>query len=340
MIKILFENKVIIVDKINQRELKVNDVIRNLKRFLNKSDESINYILINEERKMNHDEIINLNSSGVDKVLQLVELKNYNKINQEIKVDKKSSLQSIEILIMKATNAKEMPKTFKKNNSKNRYYYQTGENFEDEILQHLLQRNTNSTERFESIRNILRTARTENSENEEQTSQSRLNSRNAYNISSRPNMIQPDPAMVENLKEMGFEEERIMRVLIATNNELTSATEMLLNDTDLALNDDISNSNYYRNFPTYYNIHSNVVNGTNVRINDLNANNMDIDDGDNGEIAEGEICEVRLDDDPEVEDIIEMDQGLIEDIENEVYQDNTNSNINHNPNNQNSNSDL
>jgi len=50
-------------------------------------------------------------------------------------------------------------------------------------------------------------------------------------------LAQPIPELVNQLKEMGFEEARCRKVLIHTHNEINAATELLLTDQDLDLPD-------------------------------------------------------------------------------------------------------
>jgi len=50
-------------------------------------------------------------------------------------------------------------------------------------------------------------------------------------------LAQPIPELVNQLKEMGFAEDRCRKVLIHTHNEINAATELLLTDQDLELPD-------------------------------------------------------------------------------------------------------
>lgn len=137
--------------------------------------------------------------------------------------------------------------------------------FENELglFERILQTSQNtldSTERLNAIRNLLMQPLLQrsglnpylNSQSSSSSQQNNINftnqsSNNIVNsslpfyIQSRVRDLQADHEMINNLKEMGFEEHRIRRALIATSNDLPSATEMLLNDTDFDLQDDLPN---------------------------------------------------------------------------------------------------
>ena len=59
---------------------------------------------------------------------------------------------------------------------------------------------------------------------------------------SRPPVV-PNPDMINQLVEMGFEEPRARRALIATRNNIEAAVEMIASDGDLGLDDGNNNSN-------------------------------------------------------------------------------------------------
>ena len=174
-------------------------------------------------------------------------------------------IESIEELIMKVTGAKEKINK-NRNVKKSRRIVDDDLNGEFDIFERILQssqNDMNSMDRLNAIRNLLMRPLMSgmNSSNLNSNSNSGGNngmgsninnsssniihssvnsSRNPFYFPHRTqSTVQPDSALINNLMEMGFEEDRIRRALTATGNDITSATEMLLNGTDYDLEDDL-----------------------------------------------------------------------------------------------------
>jgi hypothetical protein len=319
------------------------------------------FSLYDQNEKLEENEYINLNdektkSSG-EKILYFLENKNfqnekYHSGNKNLEKDSlEDSLpqkESIEEILMKVTGAKEKLNINRKVKKSRRISDDTFEN-EFDLFERILQTSQNSLdsiERLNAIRNLLMrpllsgmnqnsqsisSNQQNNNSSNNQSSSNIINSSNPFYIPRRVNTVQPDPVMINNLKEMGFEEDRIRRALIATSNDMTSATEMLLNGTDLDLEDDLPSG-----FINYSNGNMNVVqvvNGSNQLVDqEVEANDEDDEIYDDDDLQD-EIEELQ-EGDHDYQDHEHDNEHLIHDPDEDIleYED---ENFNYSQNNQN-----
>jgi hypothetical protein len=299
------------------------------------------------------------------------------KTNEKEKNDLSSpKIESIEELIMKVTGAKEKINK-NRNVKKGRRIVDDDLGGEFDIFERILQSSQsdmNSMDRLNAIRNLLMSPLMSgmNSSNLNSNSNSDGNNGIGSNIINgnsniiyssvnssrnpfyfprrRQTTVQPDLTLINNLKEMGFEEDRISRALIATGNDITSATEMLLNGTDYDLEDDLPNGFVDFNQGA---VNVNTSNNANLQVENGQGNIIDIDAGDghdphdhdhDDEILDEELDMDNFHEDPEenfeddeAEENGEYDDNLDENLENFDSSDNHHSHHGHHDNSQNPN---
>ncbi len=195
------------------------------------------FIMFEDGEKLDDNEIIDLEEKDDDRFIYMFEKKEFKLPHDIARVEaitksKSKSLPTpiskesistlpstkpdidsipIEEIIMKVTDAKEKPQVYQILKTKRPRELQIQ-------ITNLI--NGESQHTLEAIRAILRS--------------NMRSGDGTYFIrrSSGSTGVQPDPQLVENLREMGFEEERVKRVLISCNNNLNLATDILINDTD------------------------------------------------------------------------------------------------------------
>lgn len=133
----------------------------------------------------------------------------------------------IEEAIQKVTGAKE-PLKVTKNKHGSMPYVDFRNNFEMEIIDTLMQvrnRNMPSDQRIDMINRLMLPLLNSGS------SLGMMGSMNSGGLSSS---VQPNQTSVNNLKDMGFSEDRARRALTMSHNDENAAVEILLADHDLA----------------------------------------------------------------------------------------------------------
>ena len=154
----------------------------------------------------------------------------FNVTNQFNKYNTISTETSMIDLIKQVTNA---PKNMEITEEKSK---ELDEHITLETILNLLNLNTNlSSELREQLITVLRNRQREAEENNEDD----VNIENSEDNNNNNETIQtiPNQDMLNQLKEMGFDEIRCRKVLIYTNNNINTSTELLLNDQDLDIPD-------------------------------------------------------------------------------------------------------
>lgn len=146
---------------------------------------------------------------------------------QTMKNDSILGSMKIEEAIQKVTGAKE-PLKVSKNKLQSMPYVDFRNNFEMEIIDTLMQvrnRNIPSDQRIDMINRLMLPLLNSGS-----TGLGMMSS-----VSNTiPSTVQPNQASVNNLKDMGFSEDRARRALTMSHNDENAAVEILLADHDLA----------------------------------------------------------------------------------------------------------
>ena len=199
-----------------KKDIKVKDLINDLKEYLNTKDS--NFILFNKNHtQLKESDIISIKNEK-QSTLYLIKsnLNNKNLINSEKKEDKKQ----IEELIMNVTGAKK-PIYMEKQMPLN-----PGNRFS--ILELLDNRNNNQggeNNGFDRLLNILQVLEENNH------IEFRIGPVN-NNINNNNNNIQieADERALRELQDMGFPEDRTRQALINSRNDINRATELLLGE--------------------------------------------------------------------------------------------------------------
>lgn len=292
--------------------LKVRDLVSNLKKNI-KLENGYNIFLIEESRRLEDTEEIKIKDENevTTRTFFLIEVREY-KLKNQILND-----SELEENLMKVTNAKEKlnrNRTVKKT----RRIHDDSLTREFELFEQILQSSQNSNmdavDRLNAIRNlIMRPVIGENQTNinnsnvnqshnslasnllntmsQMTNNTSQTNNQNQSQVNSnpfyipqriRPQIVQPEPELINNLTEMGFEEDRARRALIATSNDYAAAAEMLLNDTDIALGDDLPSGMYNYSYGGTGNIELPQVNNNELIIDPENEEEFyDEEEGNN-----------------------------------------------------------
>ena len=200
-----------------KKDIKVKDLIYDLKEYLNTKDS--NFILFDKNHiQLKESDIISIKNEK-QSTLYLIKsnLNNKNLVNSENKEDKKQP--SIEELLMNVTGAKNLI------DMKKQMPLNPGNRFS--ILELLDNRNNNQggeNNSFDRLLNILQVLE-ENNHIEFRIGPVNNNINNNNNI-----QIEADERALRELQDMGFPEDRARQALINSRNDINRATELLLGE--------------------------------------------------------------------------------------------------------------
>ena len=200
-----------------KKDIKVKDLIYDLKEYLNTKDS--NFILFDKNHiQLKESDIISIKNEK-QSTLYLIKsnLNNKNLVNSENKEDKKQP--SIEELLMNVTGAKNLI------DMKKQMPLNPGNRFS--ILELLDNRNNNQggeNNSFDRLLNILQVLE-ENNHIEFRIGPVNNNINNNNNI-----QIEADERALRELQDMGFPEDRARQALINSRNDISRATELLLGE--------------------------------------------------------------------------------------------------------------